>query len=74
MYLLEQKEPLFIYSLNICPRVSGLKRGGQGSSRRVGVTEENTSDEDTLEEALAQEHHRWPAGTLRVRGGVASGM
>ena len=32
-YFLEQKEPLFIYSMNNHPRASGLKRGGQGSSR-----------------------------------------
>ena len=32
------------------------------------------SEEDTLEEALTQEHHRWPGGTRRVCvGGVASG-
>ena len=24
------------------------------------------SEEDTLEEALTQEHHRWPGGTRRV--------
>ena len=32
-YFLEQKEPLFIYSMNNHPRASGLKTGGQGSSR-----------------------------------------